>query len=105
METDSRFVLGFDRTSKNDREIAAQTPLQVSFRHNHGDNQKNWLGQWYIFNDKGLYTGQETNADFYSDRDKKVAYLQKAIKLVELMTGEAIEAKPQKIVAGLEPEV
>ena len=45
------------------------------------------------------------NADFYNDRDKKVAYLQKVIKLVELMNGEAVEAKPQKIVAGLEPEV
>jgi TRAF3-interacting protein 1 len=53
----------------------------------------------------GIFTGQEQNADFYSDRDKKVAYLQKVIKLVELMNGEAVEAKPQKIVAGLEPEV
>ena len=53
----------------------------------------------------GLYTGQEVNADFYSDRDKKVAYLQKTIRLTELMSGEAVEAKPQKIVAGLEPEV
>lgn len=51
----------------------------------------------------GLFTGQEVNADFYSDRDKKVAYLAKVIKLVELMNGETIEAKPQKIVAGLEP--
>ena len=49
----------------------------------------------------GLYTGQEVNADFYSDRDKKIGYLQKTIRLVELMSGETIEAKPQKIVAGL----
>ncbi len=27
------------------------------------------------------------------------------IRLVELMTGATVEAKPQKIVAGLEPEV
>ena len=30
----------------------------------------------------GLFTGPEMNADFYSDRDKKIAYLQKVIKLV-----------------------
>ena len=35
------------------------------------------------------------------NRDKKISYLQKTIKLIELMSGEAIEAKPQKIVAGL----
>ena len=59
----------------------------------------------YLHLNSGIFTGQEQNADFYSDRDKKVAYLQKVIKLVELMNGEAVEAKPQKIVAGLEPEV
>lgn len=30
----------------------------------------------------GLYVGQELNADFHSDKDKKIAYLQKIIKLV-----------------------
>jgi TRAF3-interacting protein 1 len=53
----------------------------------------------------GLYVAQELNAEFHSDKDKKIAYLQKIIRLVELMTGGTIEAKPQKIVAGLEPEV
>lgn len=52
-----------------------------------------------------MFSGQELNAEFHSDKDKKIAYLQKIIKLVELMTGATIEAKPQKIVAGLEPEV
>ena len=35
----------------------------------------------------GLFTGQEANADFYNDRDKKIVYLQKVIKLAELMNG------------------
>jgi len=52
-----------------------------------------------------LYSGPENNADFHSDKDKKIAYLQKIITVVELATGSAIDAKPQKIVAGLEPEV
>lgn len=54
---------------------------------------------------QGLYTGQELNPEFHSDKDKKIAYLQKIIRVVELMIGGAVEAKPQKIVAGLEPEV
>ena len=53
----------------------------------------------------GLYSGQELNPEFHSDRDKKVAYLQKIIRVVELMIGGTVEAKPQKIVARLEPEV
>lgn len=53
----------------------------------------------------GLYSGQELNPEFHSDKDKKIAYLQKIIKVVELMIGGTVEAKPQKIVAGLEPEV
>ena len=53
----------------------------------------------------GLFTGQEVNAEYYNDKDKKIGYLQKVIKLVEVMSGAPIDAKPQKIVAGLEPEV
>lgn len=53
----------------------------------------------------GLYSGQELNAEFHSDKDKKIVYLQKIIKVVELMSGAAVEAKPQRIVAGLDPEV
>ncbi len=30
----------------------------------------------------GLYTGPETNGDHFADKDKKVAYLEKLIKLV-----------------------
>jgi TRAF3-interacting protein 1 len=53
----------------------------------------------------GLYVGPELNAEFHNDKDKKIIYLQKIIRLVELMIGAPVEAKPQKIVAGLEPEV
>lgn len=46
--------------------------------------------------------GKEVEADFYSDRDKKIVYLQKIIRLVELSSGSSVEAKPQRIVAGLD---
>ena len=54
-------------------------------------------------NIKGLYAGSEAQGDYYSDKDKKITYLEKLLKLVEAMTGEPVKAKPQKIVAGLEP--
>lgn len=41
------------------------------------------------------------NGDYYKDRDTKITFLEKIIKLTEAMSGAAIEAKPQKIVAGL----
>lgn len=51
----------------------------------------------------GLYVGDELKAEFHADKDKKILYLQKIIRVVEIMSGTKIEAKPQKIVAGLEP--
>ncbi|KAF5843623.1 microtubule-binding protein MIP-T3-domain-containing protein, partial [Dunaliella salina] len=38
------------------------------------------------------------------DKDAKVAYLQKIISVVSIVLGQPVPAKPQKIVAGLEPE-
>ena len=52
-----------------------------------------------------MYTGEELKPDYYSERDRKVAYLTKIISLVEEMDGSKIQAMPQKIVAGLEPEL
>lgn len=45
------------------------------------------------------------NGDYYKDRDTKITFLTKIIQLAEMMGGITIEAKPQKIVAGLESEV
>lgn len=53
----------------------------------------------------GLYEGEELKADFYGQKNRKITYLQKIISLVEVMAGEKVSANPQKIVAGMEPEV
>lgn len=39
-----------------------------------------------------------------TERDAKINFLAKMIALAELMTGEQVDVKPAKIVAGLEPE-
>jgi TRAF3-interacting protein 1 len=52
----------------------------------------------------GLYVGDELKSDYYSEKDRKITYLTKIITLAEMMDGNKIPAKPQKIIAGLEPE-
>ncbi|CAN9497950.1 unnamed protein product [Ophioblennius macclurei] len=53
---------------------------------------------------KGLYEENEMKSDSVKDKDSKIAFLQKAIDVVMLVTGEPLAAKPARIVAGHEPE-
>lgn len=53
---------------------------------------------------QGLYQGDELKSDYYSSKDQKILYLRKMIELCQIMTKQEIPAKPNKIVAGLEPE-
>ncbi|KAK1336786.1 LOW QUALITY PROTEIN: hypothetical protein QTO34_002821 [Cnephaeus nilssonii] len=53
---------------------------------------------------KGLYTDAEMKSDNVKDKDAKISFLQKAIDVVVLVTGEPLSAKPARIVAGHEPE-
>uniref|UniRef100_A0A3Q3KEW3 TRAF3-interacting protein 1 n=1 Tax=Monopterus albus TaxID=43700 RepID=A0A3Q3KEW3_MONAL len=53
---------------------------------------------------KGLYGDNEMKSDNVKDKDSKIAYLQKAIDVVMLVSGESLAAKPARIVAGHEPE-
>jgi len=53
---------------------------------------------------KGLYKDDELSADFYDTKEKKIYFLRKIIALSGAMLKEEIEAKPNKIVAGVEPE-
>jgi len=49
--------------------------------------KKTGCGNGKTHHNIGIFNGQEQNADFYSDRDKKIGYLAKVIKLIELMNG------------------
>ncbi|XP_029386812.1 TRAF3-interacting protein 1 isoform X2 [Echeneis naucrates] len=53
---------------------------------------------------KGLYGENEMKSDNVKDKESKIAFLQKAIDVVMLVSGEPLAAKPARIVAGHEPE-
>ncbi|XP_051938594.1 TRAF3-interacting protein 1 isoform X2 [Hippocampus zosterae] len=53
---------------------------------------------------KGLYKDSELKSDNVKDKETKMAFLQKAIDVVILVSGEPVAAKPARIVAGHEPE-
>nr|KAF6451321.1 TRAF3 interacting protein 1 [Molossus molossus] len=53
---------------------------------------------------KGLYTDAEMKSENVKDKDGKISFLQKAIDVVVLVSGEPVSAKPARIVAGHEPE-
>ncbi|XP_032494161.1 TRAF3-interacting protein 1 isoform X1 [Phocoena sinus] len=53
---------------------------------------------------KGLYTDAEMKSDSVKDKDTKISFLQKAIDVVVMVSGEPLLAKPARIVAGHEPE-
>ncbi|XP_007452948.1 PREDICTED: TRAF3-interacting protein 1 isoform X1 [Lipotes vexillifer] len=53
---------------------------------------------------KGLYTEAEMKSDNVKDKDAKISFLQKAIDVVVMVSGEPLLAKPARIVAGHEPE-
>ncbi|XP_034740722.1 TRAF3-interacting protein 1 isoform X3 [Etheostoma cragini] len=53
---------------------------------------------------KGLYGENDMKSDNVKDKDSKIAFLQKAIDVVMLVSGEPLVAKPARIVAGHEPE-
>ncbi|XP_077435830.1 TRAF3-interacting protein 1 isoform X2 [Vanacampus margaritifer] len=53
---------------------------------------------------KGLYKDSELKSDNVKDKETKIAFLQKAIDVVILVSGEPLAAKPARIVAGHEPE-
>ncbi|XP_036757073.2 TRAF3-interacting protein 1 isoform X1 [Manis pentadactyla] len=53
---------------------------------------------------KGLYTDAEMKSDNVKDKEAKISFLQKAIDVVAMVSGEPLSAKPARIVAGHEPE-
>ncbi|XP_035250351.1 TRAF3-interacting protein 1 isoform X2 [Anguilla anguilla] len=53
---------------------------------------------------KGLYLEAEMKSDNVKEKEAKMAFLQKAIDVVALVSGEALAVRPARIVAGHEPE-
>ncbi|XP_026302662.1 TRAF3-interacting protein 1 isoform X1 [Piliocolobus tephrosceles] len=53
---------------------------------------------------KGLYTDAEMKSENVKDKDAKISFLQKAIDVVVMVSGEPLLVKPARIVAGHEPE-
>ncbi|KAJ1444969.1 microtubule-binding protein MIP-T3-domain-containing protein [Pelagophyceae sp. CCMP2097] len=53
---------------------------------------------------EGLYDETERDSAALTDKQAKVDYLAKTIKLVGFQLNTIVEARPQKIVSGLEPE-
>nr|XP_037279574.1 TRAF3-interacting protein 1-like [Rhipicephalus microplus] len=52
----------------------------------------------------GLYTQEELTSDNIKDKESKIAFLQKAIDAVGIVTGSALPVRPSKIVAGHESD-
>ena len=52
----------------------------------------------------GLYAGAELDAKAITEKEAKINFLVKLIQLTECVTGEQLDVKPTKIVAGQEPE-
>ncbi|XP_065304200.2 TRAF3-interacting protein 1 [Dermacentor albipictus] len=52
----------------------------------------------------GLYTQEELTSENIKDKEGKIAFLQKAIDAVGIVTGTALPVRPSKIVAGHEPD-
>ncbi|OCT63719.1 TRAF3-interacting protein 1 [Xenopus laevis] len=53
---------------------------------------------------KGLYKDSELKSDNVKEKDAKINFLQKAIDVITIVTGEPLTVKPARIVAGHEPE-
>ena len=53
---------------------------------------------------QGLYDPDELDSATFKDKEKKINYLNKIIKLASIANNRTINVRPTKVVAGLEPE-
>ena len=52
----------------------------------------------------GLYDPEELDSAFVKEKEQKILFLEKILKLVGVQLNTMVEAKPQKVVAGLESQ-
>lgn len=90
---------------KMTEKLLAKPPFKYIFDIITETTKKTGFGNGIFLLIIGLYEGEELKADFYGEKNRKITYLQKVISLVEAMSGEKVTANPQKIVAGMDPEV
>ena len=62
------------------------------------------LGREHGFPNLDIFDESELVGKAIKDRDAKVAFLNKVVREVENATGEDVALRPNKVVAGLEPE-
>ena len=53
---------------------------------------------------KGLFTDEEMDSKNVTSKELKIAFLQKVITCVSMVTGQSIAVRPNKVIAGHEPE-
>jgi len=53
---------------------------------------------------EGIFVGEEVDSKSIGDKEQKIFVLQKVIELTQLATGEELDVKPIKVVAGQECE-
>ncbi len=72
------------------------------------EQRQTWGSVWNLFENRHYVCSFVSTALFSSctlqDKDSKIAFLQKAIDVVMLVSGEPLAAKPARIIAGHEPE-
>lgn len=63
------------------------------------------IGRDYGFPDLNIFDESEMVGKAIKERGAKVAFLEKTIKAVEEASGQQVAMRPNKVVAGLEPEL
>ena len=96
---------GFIERPKMSEKLLSKPPFKYLFDIIMETSKKTGFANGIITMILGLYEGDELKPDYYGEKKRKIDFLEKIIQLAEVMGGQKVAANPQKIVAGMEPEV